>query len=130
MGMYLTQLDGPTLLGNENDAKITKIIIQKLDDFKSWLHESDIFIVDRGFRDVLGLLKSSGYEPHMPSYLQSNESQHESFSANHDRRCTKIRRIVESYHGRVKQWRFFKDQLSSNYFLRVICSLVLLHLIG
>ena len=101
---YVLDTIGP-FYGNENDAKITEILIQKLDNFKSWLHESDIFIVERRFRDVLGLLKSSGYEPHMPSYLQSSESQHESFSANHDRRCTKTRWIVESYHGRVKQWR-------------------------
>ena len=68
---YVLDTIGP-FCGNENDAKITEIIFQKLNDFKSWLHKSDIFIVNRGFRDVLGLLKSSGYEPHMPSAFVSS----------------------------------------------------------
>ena len=85
---YILDTIGP-FYGNENDAKITDTIVQKIDDFSSWLHENDISIVDRGFKDVLGLLKSSGYEPHMPAYLQLNESQHERFSSNDDRRCTK-----------------------------------------
>ena len=80
--------------------------------------------MDRGFRDVLDLLKSSGYEPHMPSYLKAGQSQHESIEANADRRCTKSRWVVESYHGLLKQWHIFKDQLSPNHFVPSIGDLV------
>ena len=36
----------------------------------------------------------------------------------------KTRWVVESYHGRLKQWHMFKDQLSSNHFVPVIGDLV------
>lgn len=120
---YVLDTIGP-FYGNENDAKITEAILQKIGNLSTWLEETDSFIVDRGFRDVLELLKSSGYEPHMPSYLQAGQSQHESVTANDDRRCTKTRWVVESYHGRLKQWRMFKEQLNSNYFVPVIGDLV------
>ena len=120
---YVLDTIGP-FFGNENDAKITEAIIHKVTELKEWLQETDNFIVDRGFRAVLDLLKSSGYEPHMPSYLKAGQSQHECPEANADRRCTKTRWVVESYHGRLKQWHMFKDQLSSNHFITVIGDLV------
>lgn len=38
---------------------------------KDWLKESDIFILDRGFRDVLELLEDGGFTlvPHIPSKI-------------------------------------------------------------
>ena len=120
---YVLDTIGP-FFGNENDAKITEKILLKVGELKTWLEESDNFIVDRGFRDVLELLKSSGYEPYMPSYMKPGQSQHDTDTANVDRFCTKTRWVVESYHGRLKQWRMFKDQLSSNYFIPVLGDLV------
>ena len=120
---YVLDTIGP-FFGNENHAKITEAIILKVKELQTWLQETDNFIVDRGFRDVLDLLKSSGYEPHMLSYLKAGQSQHESIEANSDRRCTKTRWVVESYNGRLKQWHMFKDQLSSNHFVPVIGDLV------
>ena len=49
----------------------------------------DNVIVDRGFRETLELLKSYGYEPYMPPYLQSGQLQHEITEANIDHSCTK-----------------------------------------
>lgn len=120
---YVLDTIGP-FFGNENDAKITEAILNKVDELKTWVQETDNFIVDRGFRDVLDLLKSSGYEPRMPSYLKAGQSQHESPEANTDRQCTKTRWVVESYHGRLKQWHMFKDQLNSNHFIPIIGDLV------
>ena len=120
---YVLDTIGP-FYGTDNDAKITKKIIDTISDLRTWLNEEDIFIVDRGFRDVLELLESSGFESHMPSYLKQGQTQHEGIEANNDRRCTKTRWVVESYHGRLKQWRMFKEQLSSNFFLNVIGELV------
>ena len=120
---YVLDTIGP-FFGNTNDAKITEAILEKVDSLRTWLEESDNFIVDRGFRDVLELLKSSGYEPFMPSYLKSGQSQHDTIEANNDRKCTKTRWVVESYHGRLKQWHMFKDHFSSNYFIPIIGDLV------
>ena len=120
---YVLDTIGP-FFGNTNDAKITEAILEKVDSLSTWLEESDNFIVDRGFRDVLELLKSSGYEPFMHSYLKSGQSQHDTIAANDDRKCTKTRWVVESYYGRLKQWHMFKDQLSSNYFIPITGDLV------
>ena len=120
---YVLDTVGP-FFGNENDAKITEKILLKVADLKSWLEEADNFIVDKGFRDVLELLKTSGYESYMPSYMKPGQSQHDTAAANVDRMCTKTRWVVESYHGRLKHWRMFKDQLTSNYFIPVLGDLV------
>ena len=120
---YVLDTIGP-FYGNENDAKITTKIMDSIENLQQWFCEDDHFIVDRGFRDVLELLRSSGYSPVMPSYLKQGETQHECQTANEDRQCTKTRWVVESYHGRFKQWKFFKDQLSSNYFIEIISDLV------
>ena len=61
------------LSGNENDVKITEIILNE-SKLKIWLEDSDNCIVDRGFRDVLDLLKTSGYKPYMPSYMKPGQS--------------------------------------------------------
>ena len=37
---------------------------------KKKLKVSENFIIDREFRDLLELLRTSGYETHMPSYLR------------------------------------------------------------
>lgn len=120
---YVVDTIGP-FYGNENDASITKQIMNSVHEIKLWLTDDDILIVDRGFRDVLGLLKSNGYEAKMPSYLPKGETQLSVASANADRMCTKTRWVVESYHGRLKAWRMFKEQLTSNMFIKVMKELV------
>jgi len=46
--------------GNEHDSKIVKKIIYTVNQLTEWLSEDDNFIVDRGFRDILKMLKHSG----------------------------------------------------------------------
>ncbi|XP_033758064.1 ankyrin repeat and KH domain-containing protein mask-like [Pecten maximus] len=60
----------------------------------------------------------------MPSYLKPGQSQHSDVQANLDRTITKSRWIVESYHGRLKHWTFFRTQLVSNSFINVIEALL------
>ena len=56
--------------------------------------------------------------------MKPGQSQHDTAAANVDCMCTKTRWVVESYHGRLKHWRMFKDQLTSNYFIPVLGDLV------
>ena len=70
---YVVDSIGP-FYGNENDASITKQILSSVDSMKKWLHENDTIIVDRGFRDVLGLLESAGYKTEMPSFLSQRRN--------------------------------------------------------
>ena len=116
---YVLDIIGP-FYDNENAAKSTETILNKVDELKTWLQETDNSNVDRGFKDVLYLLKSSGYEPRMPSYIKAGQSQHETPEGITNRQCTKTRWVVESYHGRLKQWHMFKDQLNSNHFIPII----------
>lgn len=74
---------------DENDAKITDEFLTNISDFRTWLHDTDNFTVNRGFRDVLDLLKSLGIEHDMPSYLKASQSQQETSAANKDRMRTK-----------------------------------------
>ena len=43
----------------------------------------------------------------MPAYLFKGLSQHHTDEANQSRLVTKFKWAVESYHGRLKQWKFF-----------------------
>ena len=120
---YVLDSIGP-YYGSFNDASITKDILSQFDILKSWMDDGDVLIVDRGFRDVIDLLSDLGYDTKMPSFLSAGKSQHDSLQANMDRQCTKTRWVVESYHGRLKKWRFFKETLTSNYFITIIKQLV------
>jgi len=117
---YILDTVGP-FTGSENDATITKKVMDKL---VTWLQPDDNVVVDRGFRDVLPVLEASGLNASMPSYLKPGQSQHSDVQANLDRTITKSRWIVESYHGRLKHWTFFRTQLVSNSFINVIEALL------
>ncbi|CAF4440187.1 unnamed protein product, partial [Rotaria magnacalcarata] len=55
---------------NNNDAAIMKdILLRNTDNILSWLKEHDILVVDRGFRDSIGVMKALGLEATMPSFL-------------------------------------------------------------
>ena len=62
--------------GNENDVKTTTTIMLSMENLQQWFCRDDHFIVHRGFKDVLELLRSSGYILLMPSYLKQGETQH------------------------------------------------------
>lgn len=126
---YILSILGPYYAKN-NDALITKHILKtNTDGMKSWLNDNDIFIVDRGFRDVSGYLIEEGYEVKMPQYLQKGNSQHSTEEANTSRLVTKVRWVVESVNTRIKQWKFFDKVVSNHYipyigdFLRIVCAL-------
>ncbi|PJE78136.1 hypothetical protein CI610_02933 [invertebrate metagenome] len=120
---YVLDTVGP-FLGSDNDAKITDKILTSLQSLSGILEEDDQVIVDRGFRDILSKLSDEGYETHMPTFLKPGQSQHDGIEANTDRCITKTRWVVESYHSRFKQFRFFKTELTSNYFIKNLESLL------
>jgi hypothetical protein len=43
------------------------MINTNVEDIKSWVREDDIFVVDRGFRDALELLKDLGIKAELPT---------------------------------------------------------------
>ena len=62
---YIIELAGP-YMGANSDSQITKQIIQEARDqgknIASWLRPGDILIVDRGFYDVVELLRDMGVD--------------------------------------------------------------------
>ena len=73
---------------------------------KNWFQDDDNFIIDRGIRDAIPFLERNNFSHQMPSYLKPGQTQHETQQANADRCVTKVRWTVESYHGRLKKWKF------------------------
>ena len=77
--------------GRNNDAKILEYITRK-GDLEQFLAPGDAVIVDRGFRDVQGLLVDEGYQVHMPQLLQgTGRQQFTSTKANASRQVTMSR---------------------------------------
>ncbi|XP_061180161.1 uncharacterized protein LOC133188674 [Saccostrea echinata] len=93
-----------------NDASILKHNIQSnMENIKDWLHQEDVLVVDRGFRDSISFLDSLGIRCQMPAFLPKGQKQHTTDEANTLRLVTKIRWIVESVNGRLKQWKFLQN---------------------
>jgi hypothetical protein len=74
---HIVAICGPFFLDNSNnDASILKhITINNYDDTLNWIEENDIMILDRGFRNSLGILKSLGVDVAMPSFLDPKQKQ-------------------------------------------------------
>lgn len=70
----------------------------------SWFTENDVFVVDRGFRDAIDFLGEAGFRVKLPCYLPKGAKQHSTEEANMSRLITKVRWVVESVNGRIKQW--------------------------
>ncbi|CAF3882825.1 unnamed protein product [Rotaria magnacalcarata] len=73
---YIAACIGPFISDfNNNDAAIMKdILLRNTDHILSWLKEHDILVVDRGFRDSIGVMKALGLEAAMPTFLGGRQS--------------------------------------------------------
>ncbi|XP_062581640.1 uncharacterized protein LOC134243403 [Saccostrea cucullata] len=112
---YILSVQGPYLSNARNsDAAITKhMVTVNSEGMNDWLQDKDLCIVDRGFRDVVQFLEEKGLCVEMPVFLKKGSKQHTTEEAN---TITKIRWIVESINGKLKQWRFF-DKVVPNLYL-------------
>ena len=98
---YIIDMKGP-YLANQNDAEILKNILQEPNSLSSVLKKNDIFILDRGFRDVRHFLEERGFVVLMPSF-KGKEKQLSTSDANNSRFVTKLRWVIEAVHGIIKQ---------------------------
>lgn len=86
--------------GTVNDATILKELLHRNEDLKRLLEEEDVFVLDRGFRDVVQDLEGSGFKVLMPAFKGKNP-QLSTAESNYSRLVTKIRWPVEAVHGAV-----------------------------
>ncbi|KAK3108477.1 hypothetical protein FSP39_008804 [Pinctada imbricata] len=101
--------------GKNNDAGMIKHIMTLNNDLKDWINEGDVCVVDRGFRDVLEVFEEMGLESKMPAFLGKGLSQHSLAEANSSRIVTKVRWVVEAYHGRIKKIKFFNNVIDHSF---------------
>ena len=94
---YVLDLPGP-FYANQNDATILKTILEDPEGIRNILKPGDIFILDRGFRDVVSYLEDLGYKVFMPA-LKGKRPRLSTAEANFSRFVTKLRWVIEVIHG-------------------------------
>ncbi|KYN19763.1 hypothetical protein ALC57_07916, partial [Trachymyrmex cornetzi] len=85
-----------------NDAQILQYLLQQPDGLSELLERDDIFILDRGFRDVRAILEEKGFKVLMPA-LKGKKNQLTTAESNQSRLVTKVRWVVEAIHGIIGQ---------------------------
>ena len=61
----------------------------KAENITDWFEEGDVLVVDRGFRNVIEILKGYGINFHMPHFLTKSQKQYTTEEANYSRLVTK-----------------------------------------
>lgn len=104
---YILDVLGP-YSARTTDADIMKMVLENnapTEDraFHYFLHQGDVFILDRGFRDAIPTIEAYGYEAHMPPSKHREETQLSTNQANKSRLITMVRWVVETINGRFKR---------------------------
>ncbi|XP_058805630.1 uncharacterized protein LOC131672433 [Phymastichus coffea] len=129
---YIVDVLGP-FYAKENDAKILEKILNANDsDLKKLMcKKDDVFILDRGFRDIVSQLESDRYRVLMPALKDRNLKQLSAEDSNKSRLVTMLQWVVEAVHGNVAQkYKFFHQQLDNRYlpeaslYCRIVCFLI------
>lgn len=98
-----------------NDAVIMKYILQHNLEIRSVLVDNDVFVVDRGFRDVIEDLKKLKFHSKMPAFgdFTQPNAPLSTAKANQSRLVTKVRWVVEARNGHLKSiWSIFAKKWS------------------
>ncbi|CAF3180128.1 unnamed protein product [Rotaria sp. Silwood2] len=86
-------------------------------------------LVDRGFRDSVGLMRALGLDVCMHDFLNGRH-RFEALEANRSRFISKIRWVVESAHARIKHFKWLNQTIQNSTipqvrdYLRIACALV------
>lgn len=126
---YIVDVFGP-FNANQNDAAILQKLLNETHGLSSILKEGDIFILDRGFRDIKEALENKGFKVLMPA-LRGKRAQLTTEESNESRLVTKIRWVVEAIHGCIAQkYKLLHNQLHNSLlpnaalFCQIACLLV------
>ena len=117
---YIVDFFGP-YNADCNDAKILRDIMEdETSIFANLLRENDVFVLDRGFRDVVEYLKSKKFVPLLPSFKPKNDKQLSCKEANFSRTVTKVRWVVEAVHGIIKKkWKYLSSIVGNKSLVKV-----------
>lgn len=110
-GLYV-DIMGP-FPATQNDASIMQTIFEKSEaSIMGKLLPGDVFLLDRGFRDCIGLLEERGFNVKMPAFIEKSDktSQLTAKKANDSRLVTANRFVIESRNGHMKTiWNVFSN---------------------
>lgn len=86
-----------------NDATIMNSLTEKSDAFDQ-LHEGDVILLDRGFRDSVDVVRAKGFDVKTPHFLEKSAAnqQFTTQQANETRLVTANRYAVETRNGHFK----------------------------
>lgn len=113
---HIIEVLGP-YAATQSDADIMKAIFESPESpMRSYFRQNDVFILDRGFRDAIGLLTSLQYLVHKPESLDVGETQLSTIKANKSRCVTLCRWVVEVVNGRFKRdFKLFRNKYFNIY---------------
>lgn len=104
-----------------NDASITSLDLRsKEGNIRSFFRIGDIFILDRGFKDVTTDLEAHGFRTHMPETVNENEFQLTTLQANNSRFVTMCRWVVEVVNEGIKRLLGFFDMFTITELLGIL----------
>ena len=121
---YTIDIMGP-YNGNENDATILRKVLEEKDGLIRLLKPGDIFVLDRGFRDIKEELEGKGFIVLMPAF-KGKRSCLTTEESNYSRFITKLRWVVEAIHGAVKmRFKFLRIEVPNRTLqdMEVICKI-------
>lgn len=89
---HFVNVVGPYMAdGKNNDSSILNHMLKaNIDDFRNFLRDGDVLVVDRGFRDSLPILADLNIQAEMPSLLTKGQKQLSTEEANSSRLVTKV----------------------------------------
>ena len=115
---FILSIFGPYFSDTRNnDASILQHAFENdADSLREWLHNGDIVLVDRGYRDAIPFLERLGIEHKMPALLQQGQKQLSTEDANDSRIVTKNRWIVEARNGHLRLiFKFFAQTINMQH---------------
>jgi hypothetical protein len=119
--------------GKNNDSAILNSMYENNDGFRRFFDGPALLIVDGGFRDSVTVAERYGHDLAMLQLLTGKKKQFSDLKANESRPVTKIRWVIESVNGRIKnKFHFFNNTIQNHYvgnnkllrFLRVACAML------
>ncbi len=100
---YVVDAIGPHN-ANASDSTLLENLLTSNSSFTNlFLPNNSVFVVDRGFRNVIPKCQELGYDVKMPHFMPSGAKQLTCEQANESRLVTKVRWIVEDVNGQIKQ---------------------------
>lgn len=105
---YIEKVYGP-FEATTNDAQILAGILEHHSEDLNF-EAGDVIVLDRGFRDIVPELKRRGYNVRIPEFINKEIGVLTTEQANLSRFCTKVRYVVETKNGHIKQFfQIFND---------------------